>query len=351
MSIKIKQLSISGLRGIKSPLILPLYERSILLYGDNGTGKSSISDSLEWFYTDAIAHLSSNEIDLKDALRNCYLDETDTSFIKINYNKSILDGDKNLVVKRGKLTSEFSNTSEEFKNYIGESNSENLLLRYQFLRDFIDQTKGDKLKILSDIIGFSEVTKAKEILKKSFNSLKGEIKNQNFENQINTQKQSLIEKIGAAVSREENLFERINEIIGPYKTGIEVRSLADIDKVLNHIKAPVNNKLISELSFLENCKASIDNLRKEVNFLDTEYIKYFTEFDKISNDVQGIMQTFLADLLNVGKKVLEKKYHKDESCPLCLQPKSIEDLKLEINNRLKEVEASSKKKITFDNYF
>lgn len=84
MSIKIKQLSISGLRGIKNTLILPLNERSVLLYGDNGTGKSSISDSLEWYYTDGVAHLSSTEIDLKDALRNCYLEEADKSFIKLN---------------------------------------------------------------------------------------------------------------------------------------------------------------------------------------------------------------------------------------------------------------------------
>jgi wobble nucleotide-excising tRNase len=348
MSIKIKQLSINGLRGIKDALILPLNERSVLLYGDNGTGKSSISDSLEWFYTDAVAHLSSTEIDLKDALRNCYLEEADTSFIKLNYNKPILDGDKNLVVKRGKLVSEFSNTTNDFKDYLSQSANENLLLRYQFLRDFIDQTKGDKLKILSDIIGFSEVTKAKEILKKAYNSLKGEIKNQNFENQINTQKQALIEKIGAAVSREENLFEKINEIIEPYKTGISIQSISDIDKVLNHIKAPVNNKLIAELAFLENCKASIETLKNEIAFIDTEYTKYFLEFEKISNDVQSIMQTFLSDLLTVGKKVLDKKYHREESCPLCLQPKSVEDLKQEINDRLKEIEESSKKKIVFD---
>jgi len=349
MAIKIKQLSISGLRGVKEVLTLPLHEKSVLLYGDNGTGKSSISDSLEWFYTDNVNHLSSTEIDLKEALRNCYLDEDAVSSININYSQSVLDGDKNLIVKRGKLVSVFSNTSEEFKKYLVQSASENLLLRYQFLRDFIDQTKGDKLKILSDIIGYSEVTKAKDTLKKAFNSLKAEIKNQNFENQINTQKQALIDKIGAAVSREENLFEKMNEIIEPYKTGIEIKSIADIDRVLNHIKAPINNKLVTELAFLENCKAAIENLRNETGFIDTEYAKYFNEFEKIANDVQSIMQTFLAELLNVGKKVLDKKYHKEESCPLCLQPKSIDDLKAEINARLIEVQESTKKKVSFDN--
>ena len=40
MGIKIKQLDINGLRGVKEQLILPLNEKSILLYGDNGTGKA-----------------------------------------------------------------------------------------------------------------------------------------------------------------------------------------------------------------------------------------------------------------------------------------------------------------------
>ena len=100
----------------------------------------------------------------------------------------------------GKLSSEISNLTDDFQKYFSASQSENLLLRYQFLRDFIDQTKGDKLKYLSDIIGFSEVTKTKDVLRKAFSSIKSEIKTQNFEAQINNEKQTLIAKIGAAVS-------------------------------------------------------------------------------------------------------------------------------------------------------
>src|SRR3546814_480573 len=222
MSIKIKQLSISGLRGVQELFALDLGEKSILLYGDNGTGKSSISDALEWYYTDAVSHLSSAEIDLKGALRNAYVPEEDESAIKIKYSRAAINSERKLYHKKGKLVTEFSNETTDFTEYLERSRKENLLLRYQFLRDFVDQTKSDKLKNLSDIIGFSEVTKAKEVLKKSFNFVKAEIKNQNFENQITTQKQTLIEKIGAAFSQEANLFEKINEIIAPLNLGITV---------------------------------------------------------------------------------------------------------------------------------
>ncbi len=348
MATKIKNISITGIRGIKNALTLPLNEKSILLYGDNGTGKSSIPDAVEWFYTDKVSHLSGSEIDLKEALRNSYLKDSEISFTSIDYNRNSLNATKSLSNKKGKFISELSNSSEEFQKYLAESENENLLLRYQLLREFVDQTKGDKLKYLSDIIGFSEVTKTKEVLKKAFGSIKTEIKNQNFEAQINVQKQTLIAKIGAAVSQEENLFEKINEIIIPLKTGITIKSIADIGTVLNHIKKPANTKQVAELQFLESVNQTLSTLKSEINFIDKEYQKYLSEFNKIAEDVQAIMQTFLAELLKSGENVLIKKYHKENTCPLCLQPKNIEELTIDIQRRLKEIEESSIKKASFD---
>ncbi|MBD3639217.1 MAG: AAA family ATPase [Crocinitomicaceae bacterium] len=347
---KINSITIKGIRGAKNSLELPLNGKSIVLYGDNGTGKSSISDALEWFYTNRVSHLSSNsEIDLKDALRNSTLDKDEVSEIKMSFVKETsLDCSKTLFNKRDNLTTDFSNTTDDFKKYLELSKEENLMLRYQFLTDFIDNTKSDKLKYLSDIIGFSEVTKKKEVLKKSYNSIKTEIKNQNFEAQTRIQKETLIEKLGAAISQEENLFEKINEKIKPLKTGIEVKKLEDVDKVLIHLKNATNNKLNKELAFLEKANTVLETLKSEIEFIDSEYTTYFDEFELIANDVESIMQTFLSELLIAGDTVLAKKYHKNDSCPLCLQPKSIEELRVEIASRLKEVEESSKKKASFD---
>jgi DNA repair exonuclease SbcCD ATPase subunit len=43
--LKIKNFQISGIRGVKSDIAVPLNGKSILLYGDNGSGKSSITDA------------------------------------------------------------------------------------------------------------------------------------------------------------------------------------------------------------------------------------------------------------------------------------------------------------------
>ena len=42
--IKLKHIKITGIRGVKECLPLSLDKKSLLIYGDNGTGKSSITD-------------------------------------------------------------------------------------------------------------------------------------------------------------------------------------------------------------------------------------------------------------------------------------------------------------------
>lgn len=347
MKVNIKNLSISGLRGIRQHLLLNLNESSVLLFGENGSGKSSISDCLEWFYKDCVSHLSSSEIDMREAIRNSYIEKENISTSTIAFNFSKFDATKKMFYKKEKLVCEFDNNSPEFKNYLEKSEKENLVLRYQALRDFVDVSKGEKLNYLSEIIGFDEVTRTKDILKKAVNSAKSEVKTQNFETQINTQKQILINKIGAAVSRPEDFIQRLNEIIRPLKLGLEIKALPDIDTVLIKLKSNSNTPLLNELNFLERCNNVLANLKNEIEFINTEYEKYFKEFKKIEDDVKSIWQTFLLEFLQVGDEALHK-FHKEDSCPFCLQPKNRESLIKEIQTRIKNIGESTKKRALYE---
>jgi chromosome segregation ATPase len=225
---KIKSLIIKGFRGVKNQIILPLSETSGLFYGDNGTGKSSIADAIEWFYKDDVAHLASKEID-KSALRNFSLSETDAASVHLAFTASSLAAEKTLSFKREKITTEFTNQSPEFQQYLNNSSKENILLRYRNLEEFISGTKGDKLKYLSEIIGYGEVTKIKEAVRKTFNSLKNEIKGSGFDNQIENQRKVLLEKLKAVIYTELQLFDKLNELIKPLESGVVINSFKDID--------------------------------------------------------------------------------------------------------------------------
>lgn len=347
--MKLKQIDIKGLRGIKESLSLELNGKSVVLYGDNGMGKSSISDAIEWFYTNKVGHLAGTEIDLKDALRNASLEEDFISEVVLKFlKKSDFDTGNTIFYKRGKLEQDYTVKTDEIRDYLVKSKEENLLLRYKSLNDFVDTTKGDKLKYLSDIIGFSEVTKKKEVLRKAFTSIKTEIKNQNFEGQINGQKTILIDKIGAAVSQDKDLFEILKTKIAPLKTKMKIESIEDIDALLKHLKSATNEKLLKENTFLEKVQTSIIVLQSEVVIINTHFDKYYDEFQKIAADVEGIIKIYIGDLLKSGDKVI-KKFHKEESCPLCLQPKGKDELIKEIAERLKEIEEAENKLKAYQN--
>jgi predicted ATPase len=351
MKVKIKNILITGLRGIKNQINLDLEEKSILLYGDNGTGKSSITDAFEWFYYDRVDHLISEEIgrDGKEALRNIHLADNDNANIQIKCTSDKIDNTKSLNIKRGKLITENTNNEDSFSDYINKSIQENLLLRHQNLRDFVDYKKTDKLKYFSEIIGFSDVTKIRDVLKKSFNTIKSEIKNSGYENQIQTQQTTLLKNIGANIHSEKQLFEKINELINPLKTGIVISKSSDIDALIEKIKKPTGNKIIEKINFLQKCSDLLTNIKKDISTINDQYLKYFNEFQKLFEDIETIKQKIFEELLNTGAKLLTQKYYTDNKCPLCLQSKDKQELLAEINSRLEEIKSSKQKLIEFEN--
>ena len=115
---KVNSINIVGLRGIKESLSLNLNQKSILFYGDNGSGKSSITDAFEWFYYDRVGHLVSEEIGAtkgKGALRNLFLQASDDACIKLEFNKPELASQKTI---NDALKISQTNNSNEFKEFI-----------------------------------------------------------------------------------------------------------------------------------------------------------------------------------------------------------------------------------------
>lgn len=145
--IKIKSFCIKGFRGIKERISLKLGSKSVLLFGENGAGKSSITDAFEWFYRDSVEHLSSEEIDRKGgitALRNTSITDTENCSVKIDFTESDLDSEKSIALKKSTSAIENSNKSDKYNEYIYSSQNENLILRYRDLTNFVLATKKER---------------------------------------------------------------------------------------------------------------------------------------------------------------------------------------------------------------
>jgi chromosome segregation ATPase len=129
--VKIKSINIRGIRGIKDSLPLNLDGKSVLVFGENGSGKSSLTDAVEWYYSDSIQHLTSEEIEStkgRGALRNIFIPDNEDAYITIQYSNNILDAKKSI---NNLFKTSFSNKSDDFNEFIGASKAERLILRYR----------------------------------------------------------------------------------------------------------------------------------------------------------------------------------------------------------------------------
>lgn len=349
--IKIKSLCIKGFRGVKEGLSLELNSKSALLFGDNGSGKSSITDAIEWFYKDSIEHLSSDEIDRKrglTALRNTFIADTEKSLVEINFTNSNLDSQKSISLKKSNLEVENSNNSDALVEYIESSKNENLTLRYKDLTGFVLSTKKEKLDSLSRVIGFADISNIRGVLKKAANEVKSSLKSKNYDNEISQREGQIMTSLNERIVSDEQYVNKINEIIKPLGLEKDVTKLEDIDNILSLFKKSDDSAVIEQRAYYSDVISKINDLQNRMNNLLDLYEKYYQSFQKIVQDVETLKKIALNKLWTEGLNVLKGSIIEKDECPLCFQKKDREELIKEIELRLKTLESIKKEKSQLD---
>jgi AAA domain len=342
---KIKSINITGIRGVREGLNLSPNKKSLLIYGDNGTGKSSITDALEWFYNDSIEHLTGEEVGGKgkNALRNVFLNPSDEAKIEIQYSNKLLDNEKSI---NNLLKTFNSNSSKEFANYFSQSQSENLILRYRDLVQFIIATKGDKLKHLQNIIGFSQVQELRSLLKLVGGRIARGIKAGGFSNKRSAQQAILLESLGQNITSSKQFFETALKVVAPLKLEKEIKSFKDVKTALKSIETKEDTKVVEQIAFHNKIADTLTDLEIEISNIHTLYKDYYKSFITLRKDADKISKLQLLALLSEGLKVLKNDIVKDDFCPLCQQEKDKLKLAKELNQRvedLKEIKAEQDK--------
>ena len=133
---------------------------SIVIYGDNGTGKSTIADALEWYFTGEIELLSHEG--RQHAVRYVGGDVAGETSVEVITNGNL--GGK--IVLPDERSADISNAIRR----------ETFLLRGRTLADFINKTKTEKWKALVDILGLDAIESLREDLQRVRNDLRKKAK-------------------------------------------------------------------------------------------------------------------------------------------------------------------------------
>ena len=161
-NLKANRLSVKSFRGIKDELTIELRNVTIIK-GENGTGKSSFVNALEYLFSNDLAFL-----------KNKTINTTDSAF---NKNSGKKDAKIELKFKK-KNAIKFENSKREnapmFNDILKNTyvNKASFILNRKKLLQFIDGTQGDRYKAIMELCGIEGIDKIQSAFSSSQSTIK-----------------------------------------------------------------------------------------------------------------------------------------------------------------------------------
>lgn len=339
---RIKKLTIQGFRGAKKKAYLDLEDenKNVVLFGNNGDGKTTFSDAIEWFFTDRIDYLSREGCGREDYF-NRYIDKDSNGIVEIDFSNPTLDCKKTLLRQGGFA---FSNASKEFSRYIGDSSKDSLILRHHTMREFIDKTKKQKLERLEEIIGFGIVGEIRDILLKTLNSLKDDTELASLSGQLNERKRDLIAAIGKDKFKDSDILDCGSVLIKECDPALSMTNESDFERVVETLEKRVaSSDRGKQLLTLDGINKSILKL---VEIRDT-----LVEVDNIVQSHNGLAKerdtveaSATEKLYKAAIEAIESKSVKAGQCPLCKRPTDTEMLLQSLKSEIEQLTEVLKKR-------
>jgi len=162
---RIKRLDVQGFRGVSQRRSLLFEGKSILLFGENGTGKSSFVDALEKFFTGEVFTLHHRAQSLSSQRYGPHIRSTSQNYeIVVTF-----EGDE----KVGAGT-DFRSLPSAIRNYLEAARLPVYLLRRRQILDFIESQPRDRYDLLRPYLSLIEVEKTEAAFAKADEELQAE---------------------------------------------------------------------------------------------------------------------------------------------------------------------------------
>jgi len=340
--LKINKISIENFRGIKSPVIIDFIKggrpTSALIYGRNGTGKSSIVDAWEWLINSKIEYLSKEGVSERDYPHK--LSNGDNVYINIDFTHPTITSAKTVYNKVKITTPTNSGEYNEFKTHTIYPN----YLRYSDLQEFVFKTKGDKYKYIAKFFGLEKFTKNQSDLQSSLTRISSQLLQ--FQSQLDDNKRAVAKITGNSIVNEISIVSFINSIATKYKFDgiIDFKNSYIAKNALSEIvKAnPIATELAAWKEFQSRLNQFYTLPQVHQDCIDIELI-----FAGLKSDEANITNLILIELYGSATETLSKLKDKTK-CPVC--DKIFEgDLVKHISEKHKALEALNKKKTNYLN--
>lgn len=339
--LKIKKITIENFRGLRLPIELDFFKgktpTSVLIYGRNGTGKSSIVDAWEWFNNSEISSLSREGVSIADfphkasAGNDCY--------ISVDFEHATIKTATVLFNNKKISTPTISGDFEKFKELSTYPN----YLRYSDLQEFVYKTKAERYKYIAKFFGLEKFSLLQDTIQKAIN--KQTLNLQNYQAYLDANIAE-INTITGLSNVDENLVITILNAIGAKHKISAITEFKDADIILTALDKIVRtNPVAKELAEWKTFQAK-QNIFYPIEKATSNCIALEKAFADLKKDEESVKQLILLSLYELSIEIIPKLEDKS-ICPVC-DKEFNGDLLKHITDKHSLLEALDKHKKEFD---
>lgn len=340
--LKIKKLTIENFRGLRLPVSIDFVKgnktTSVLIYGRNGTGKSSIVDAWEWLLSTSIGNLEREGISLSDLPHKA--SGGNNSYITAEFQHSSI----------GTVTAQFNPKkisvpirTGEFDEFKTLSNYPNFL-RYIDLNEFVcNKRPAERYKYIAKFFGLEKFSLLQDTMQTAINKQTNTL--QNLQSAFDSSSKTINAITGLSTVDEATVVTFINTIASKHKlaTITTFKEAETVKAALQKIvqKNPITKELTEWKAF---------QLRQNTFYPISTAKAYCIELESLFTDLkqneESIKQLILSSLYELSIEIIPK-LEDGSKCPVCDETFD-GDLLKHITDKHNSLSALTKKKTEFD---
>lgn len=295
--LKVHTLNVKSFRGINHEISLQLGDITIIK-GENGTGKSSFVNAIEYLFSNDLAFLKNKTINTNRSAFN-YLADKDDAKIELRFKR------KKYVKFEHSHRENSSVFDEILKNKYIKSAS--FILNRKKLLQFIDGTQGDRYKAVMDLCGIDKIDKIQSAISASKSTIKKELEN------ITRMHDDKLTGLSMLLADKDDLsfdecVEKVNELLESNQKNT-ISDNTDFDEFIDNLD-------LSELSVISAKIGDFHELysRTNINQLDLKLGNVLKDYESIASSNLKTSQSLL--------KTLKTSYDyieltNSDKCPVC----------------------------------
>lgn len=311
MKVSIKKIQIRNLRGIRE-ISIDLGGENLLILGENGTGKSSIVDAVELFFTKDIEKFAGRaDIQKLDVIPFIGSDFERNIELTLSIDSSAQDSIK-LNYSRSPVYTAFPATYTDFFSLATQRPF--ILHRYQLMR-FIEERPAKRYESLSTLIGMEKLD---EIVK-SWRKVLSQFEKEKENAELNAQ--ALLREVQSWMNKDVLTDSEVCEAVNSKIIPLGLVSIKERAEIVNRQEA-LKGKFSRPINFaraeaLRTAKSRLGDFEANLQMLFSTYVTLYqvwqTYLEKSSIVTDAPFDQILAD----GYKLIVEKSL--DYCPLCEQ--------------------------------